>query len=362
MKQHFAYIIIFVIVSVVGVSIQNSISKSNDTGQKTSTVGKTNMIETVRPQQYDFSDICPFFGKVESKKKVKVISLIKGRIISVDTVDEMPVKKGTLLFTLGGQQIDLHLAALGKKVDFLKKLVSLAEKNAAYQKKALTEKLAKKEDLNKSLNALTLVQSELKAAELEFRRFNNALYVRATIDGVFSRRSVSAGQEIEKGNQLAEVLKPKHLRVVASLFPETKTELKGKKVIIEMQNGNFISGNIVNVLSRRTPEGATVIWIEGSELNRKLFPGETVSGKMTLSVHRGKLAVSQRAIVKDEKEQAYVFLKTGDGYHKQLVVTGLTSNGRVEIIAGVKETDEVVIKGAYELFYRDFNKTYKVAD
>jgi hypothetical protein len=32
------------------------------------------------------------------------------------------------------------------------------------------------------------------------------------------------------------------------------------------------------------------------------------------------------------------------------------------MISGVTQQDEVVTEGAYELYYRDFNKSYKVSD
>jgi multidrug efflux pump subunit AcrA (membrane-fusion protein) len=74
------------------------------------------------------------------------------------------------------------------------------------------------------------------------------------------------------------------------------------------------------------------------------------------------LAVPRRALVYDEREIPYVFIKQDQHYTQQQVQTGLTADGWVEILTGLEPMDEVVTRGAYELFYRTFSHTFKVAD
>ena len=63
-------------------------------------------------------------------------------------------------------------------------------------------------------------------------------------------------------------------------------------------------------------------------------------------------------------ENSFVFLKnsSASGYHRQAVKTGIVSHGMAEILQGLKKNDRIVVQGAYELFYNDFNKIYKVVD
>ena len=68
------------------------------------------------------------------------------------------------------------------------------------------------------------------------------------------------------------------------------------------------------------------------------------------------------ALVYDAQETPYVFVQRGRDMVQQRVRTGLTSKGWIEILTGLSDTDQVVTQGAYELFYRNFNQVYKVAD
>ena len=55
-------------------------------------------------------------------------------------------------------------------------------------------------------------------------------------------------------------------------------------------------------------------------------------------------------------------VKTGKKYKKMNVATGLHDKGYVEIISGLKEGEEVVTLGAYELLNLDIGKKIKIED
>ena len=320
------------------------------------------LIQVGTPQQRDFTKTCRWFGKVESREKVDVVVLKTSWIDSVNVSDEMFVKKGTPLFTLNDPMIDSRLVAIKKKIVFLQEQVTFYEHKITTEKDSVSQAIPSKKELVVVEDSLVSLRTELKSAKEEKHFLQDAIYIRATTDGVFTNRKVSEGQIVEKGDKLAEIISIKRLRVVATLFPPKNIKLKKKRVIIYLTNGESISGTVVKELPQRTAEGAIVVWIEGPEVNNRLRPGQTVNGKLILSLHKKMLTVPQSAIVKDEQERTYVFLKELGGFHKQPVKTGIVSDGWVESLSGVMEKDTVVIRGAYELFYQDFNKIYKAAD
>ena len=320
------------------------------------------IIKTDIPQQKDFSRACPFFGKVKSRNRIEIIAMETGRIIFVNTKDETLVKKGTHLFTLGGPQIDGRLVRLKAKVATLQQRVNLAERGVVIKQKAVTQKFVKQGELLDAEDALARVRAEREAAEQKLHFIQVNIDIRAPFDSVFTHRKVSAGQAVTTGDSLAELVSLKHLRVRATLFPPKDTQLIGKKAYINLPQGGSIYGTVVKQFPQRTVDGAIIVWIEGADLDRRLGPGETISGDIVLLLHKRALAVPQSAIVRDEKEQTYIFLKIHEAYQKQLVQTGMVSDNWIEILSGLKKEDKVVIRGAYELFYRNFNKMYKVAD
>lgn len=317
------------------------------------------MINTAQPIQRGFSVHLDWFGKVESKRDVRIISLVSGKIIKAVT-DGTYVRKGDILFILGGPQIAHRLGTLKKQVQALKKQRTIVKDLVQTRYRAVAERIAKREDLLSAQEDLARLDTRIIAARSKLSAFRDALLVRSPIDGVFINRKVSIGQDVEQGTYLGDVIS-KDLRIIAYLFPEKGIDLAGKKAQVSTGSNKKITGTVVRVLPEKTAEGATVIWIEGREISCKLKPNEMVSGWIVLETRKG-LAIPEDAIVRDKEGHTFVFMKTKNGYEKKEIKTGLYKKGWYEVISGLSPDDEVVISGAYELFYRRFAKGYKVED
>jgi len=354
--------IVVAILSVVILIVYYAGKLPNDKPRNTGALPRPDLIKTATPQRQDFMETCRWFGTVESREKARIVALETGRIVSVDAGDGIPVTKGALLFSIGGPVIDSRLEVLRNKSAALQKRVSFAERTVGIKRDAVSRKLATYEEIFSAEDALARLKAELESARQEIRRFQTAIHVRATLAGVFTNRKVSAGQEVRKGDNLAEIISVNHIYIAATLFPRENVELEGKRAVIDFAGGNSIPGTITSVLPQKTAEGAVVAWMEVPDSGQVLRPGEPVSGMIALSVHKKALAIPQSAVVRDEEERPYVFLKDSSGYRKQPVETGIVAGGIVEITSGLKWRDEVVVRGAYELFYRDFKKMYKVTD
>lgn len=319
-------------------------------------------IRTITPERRNFEVRIRWFGKVESKGAISLIVLEPGRIVSVAAPDEARVQKGTLLFIIGGPRIKSRSGILQARIGSLRKRAALAERAAAMKQEAVKQKMVKKEELLSARDAFLHLQSALADAEQEFSSFRERLRVRAPRDGVVTGRRINVGQEVEKGDVLAELVPPESLRIVATLFPPENIPLSGLPAAVETTAGKEVFATVTKILPRRTPEGASTVWLEGPEIHRHFAPGESVSGHLVISLHRNAPAVPVDAVIRDDEERTFVFLKTAQGYRRKTVKTGAVSDGWVEIREGVEETDNVVVQGAYELFYRDFNRIYKVED
>jgi multidrug efflux pump subunit AcrA (membrane-fusion protein) len=72
--------------------------------------------------------------------------------------------------------------------------------------------------------------------------------------------------------------------------------------------------------------------------------------------------VPAEAIVRDENDTPFVFVKTKEGYERRQVESGAEKNGRVEIRSGLSEEEAVVTVGAHRLFHRQFRGLYREED
>ncbi len=330
----------------------------------TGTIPHPNIIRTAAPQRRAFAETCRWFGKVESGDKAGIIALEAGRIDSIAAGDGATVAGGDLLFTIGGPLVDSRLESLRNRSVTLQERIKLAEEMVRINRDAVSRKFAKHEELARAADALARLKAEMESVRQEMQRLQEATHLHATVGGVFTNRKVSVGQEVQKGDDLAEIISQDHIYIAATLFlPKGRdAELEKRQAVINLPEGKQVQGSVTTVLPQRTAEGASVVWIEGPDLAPALHPGQTVSGTIILSAHEKALAVPKNALVRDDEERAYVFLKDSSGYRKQPIKTGIVAGGWVEIVSGLKVGDDVVVQGAYELFYRNFNKIYKVAD
>ncbi len=321
-------------------------------------------IETSRPSRRDFKQTLDLFGRVASQRLLPVKAPLKGRIIRVNITDESSVKKGDSLFVMGGPAIERKRQLLKSQSRHIKRYLLELKKTLRRKELALKRRLISIDEVEAVRLELLRTRRQYDEAMLRLNQLEDSLILRASSGGIFTKRTVMDGEDVERGDLLGSIIDTQHLRVIATVFPENKGPgLKGKEAVIHTQDDLTAHGRVTKVLTERTPSGGVVIWIESNEINKYLKVGEYVNGRVILKTDRASLAVPERAIVLDKDEKPHLLIRDSGGHYiKQPVQTGLFSEGWIEVISGVSDRDEVVTDGAYELFYRDFNRQFRVAD
>lgn len=310
----------------------------------------------------DFTNRVSWIGTVQSQSSVELKATLSGFVESIGVEDEMAVEKGALLFQLGGAPIESERARRENAVESLNSQQLLASQTVERVQEDLKVNLATKDELAAARQSEIALLSQLHAAQLTLDSFRQQTRIAAPIAGVFTSRRLSAGQQVNPGDTLAEILDPSRLRIVASVFPPQGVDLQEKQAAIQKTEHETIFGTVRRVLAQASDTGATVVWIEGPEIDENLRPGQNVSGNLTLAAHPSTPAVPETAVVYDSQEQPFVFVSHVDTYEKRSVRVGLASDGWLEIVSGLEQGESVVTQGAYELFYRQFNEQFKVRD
>ncbi len=320
------------------------------------------MIRTAEPKKMNFTEAVRWFGTAKSRSEVPLYAMSAGRIVAQKVSDGAPVRRGDVLFTLGGPRLLGEVKALKEEIGLTEKRIVLAKKDARIKAEAVRRKMIKGDELRAAEDSLMKLNIELAGLKQAMSSLQSGLTVVAPIDGVFTKRLVNRGQYVEKGAHLADVISPNSLRVTANIFAPKGAKLKGLKALINRPGQKTIIGTIKKVMPELTKEGATIIWIEDAAVDTFLRPGEALSGVIELTEHSDALSIPRNAVVRDDRERTFVFIKKDGKFIKKAIKTGLESGGSVEVISGLDEGVEVVRSGAYELFYRDFSRDFKVAD
>jgi len=224
------------------------------------------------------------------------------------------------------------------------------------------DRLPAGDELAEAQRVVYELESAVAAVKARVAKLEARTRLRAPFDGVFTDRKVSAGQTVRSGDVLGTVVDPRHLRVAARLFPPVDAALDGAQAEILLPGREQVAVEVDRIVARSTSDGAVTLWLTGPALEGRFRPGTAVSGLVVLTHRRNALAVPRTALVYGPDETPFVFVKTSGGPRRIRVRTGVVQGNWIEVRSGLREDQAVVVRGAYELFFASFSRTYKVAD
>jgi len=276
-------------------------------------------------------------GDADSTTAPKIGAEVAGRIthVAVDIGD--PVKKGQLL-----AEIDpTDYAADAKRL----------ESQAVTQQK-LTERyrdLAKKGFISPS--ALESYESQnVSAREQQTRAAKNLTRTRivSPLDGRVDNRFVSVGDWIELGKPVFQLSTGESLRVRLP-FPETAAQhIKvGQTVNLSTPTAPDmkLTGKIAQL--RQMVGGSSRSFDAIVEVKNPggWKPGASVTGSVVVEEHPQAVAVPEVSVVLRPAGKV-VYLIEGSKAVQRIVTTGVTQDGLVEILQGLKAGETVAVDGA----------------
>ncbi len=326
-----------------------------------------------------FQQSITWFGQVESRHAVQLVSRVAGRIVSLNVKDEANVHAGEILFELAGTAVESQITDLKQQRHQSDREFQIAKKNLQLIRSKKQQHLATNEQVNAAKNVLAQVKVRISKIRQRLVSLTSGIRITAPINGVFTGRSVQVGQYIQAGTQLARMIDTHHLRIRATLFPPAHiTSLVGQKAVIHGSYGD-IAATVTSMMPETTAEGGIQVWIHAVVQNKgavaqnvepaaqkqistlhKLRPGMQLSGTILLP-HRA-VAVPTSAIARDDAGHAFVFIRDANRWRKQQVATGMRDPQWVEIRSGLRAGDQVASQGTYEILYHDFSNTYHEPD
>jgi len=320
------------------------------------------LISTAQPTLRTFKLQVPWIGTVEPQASVELIALVAGRVESIDAGDQHPIGKGQSVMRLGGTQIVDARAKLTAEIESLGMQLGLAQETLVRLEESLKTRLATKDQVAAAQETKVRLETQLRDARSSLRTLNRQSHMTAPMTGTFTNRRVSIGQDVAAGQVVGDVIDTDRLRVTASLFPPRDLGLQGKEATIRLSENQAVTGIVREVLPMTSGTGAMTVWIEGPQIDAHLYPGQTVGGDIMAESRSGFPAVPESAIVYDAQDHPFVFVRRDSAYERLGIQTGMEQDGWVEVLSGLKEDQLVVVRGAYELFYRKFNEQFKVQD
>ncbi|MCJ7563890.1 MAG: efflux RND transporter periplasmic adaptor subunit [Candidatus Aminicenantes bacterium] len=305
------------------------------------------------------SEKLTYTGTLEAWQKINIMPDIGGKVAKIYVEEGQRVERDQLLAEMDTESIGLQL----KQAEAALAVAGANYKNAAKNKERMDRLLQEKAVSDQQYE---LVKLGYDAAEAQLAQAQAAVNMaRHTLD-VSIMKAPFKGIIASKNAQVGDVINPMMgsygpVSGVLTLVDYSRIKI-GVEVsqsdIVRIQKGQPAVVRVSRGEAKEYPGTVTVVNTTADPLAKKfhvevtvnnpelsLRPGTFGSVVFEVNSHDNALVVPQKAVIEDK----YVFLVQGTKAVKKAVALGLKNSVLVEVTAGLKEGDLVIVEGNFGL-------------
>ncbi|VAW29803.1 hypothetical protein MNBD_BACTEROID07-288 [hydrothermal vent metagenome] len=269
------------------------------------------------------------------------------------------IKKGTVLYTMSGPEIDLKRENLEKALANAQSQYRYFKQYYEAQKLLVRKDYLSRIDFEKVVRDFDNAQNNLNKAQYMLDYFLSMTRYKAPFNGYLDDLQVQQGEDAVVEQLLGTFQDDDHIKLIAPFYGNPK-ELAENNISIKISN-KIYRGKLIYLEKAINPStGGHTLWIALRDSARQLKSGNYVSFSF-LTNKRESVAVPKAALIRQQNNY-FVMEIINRKYKKIPVKPGLERNGLIEIKEGLKKGAVVLTKGAFEIFYGNIRKSMKVED
>jgi len=277
-------------------------------------------------------------GVVEPIRTVGINSQSAGALLSVEAQEGDLVQAGAVLARIDDREIKAQIASAEAAYEMARANFERAERLRERQVITAAE-------YDRDRTALAAAEAQLQ----QLRTRLDYTTIRAPITGLVTEKHVETGDIIGNQTRLFTIADIDTMVVRVQVSELDVVQLRAGdpvSVLLDAYPGQPLTGRIRRIFPTADPATRLVpvevaIRQDGQRLARAGFLARV---ELALGNRENVLLVPASAIVGDAGSSAVFVVEDGTAY-RRAVRTGLNSEGRVEILSGVKEGDPVVVAG-----------------
>ena len=294
-------------------------------------------VETSTPTRSDIFATYLASASITSDADAPVTARVGGEVIEVVVEEGDRVEAGQVLARLDGMRLRLEM------------LVAKANLDRAQKEYERNNDLHGRDLISSAMFEGLKYDLESQQATYDLKRLNyDYSNIRATIAGVVSSRDIKAGQNLAAGDTAFRITETSeliaHLQIPQAELSKFTAGHKATVEVASMPNTDF-AATIIRIsptIDARSGTFRATALIDNTDGD--LAPG--MFGRFTIAYeeHANALVIPANALL-DEDEETTVYVVQNSEVVRRSVEVGIEENGRVEILDGLRDDDQVVVVG-----------------
>ncbi len=359
-KRYIITISILIVAAVLILSFLNR-QKAAETGTVEETSGTP--VETTVAKKGDIASVAAISGKLEALHEVNVVAKVTGKVKEITSEVGQSINKGDTIFVIDDSdikaQLDQAQAALTmaeanyrqNKERYENAKKDLERGELLYQQGAISEQALEQMRAGASDAGLAVLEAQLAQARASYdmvlRQYKEC-WVTSPIDGVVAYINAGIGETVSPGAPVAVVVDMSGVVLEGSI---------GESLINHVEQQGSIDIRIPSA-GEQPFTGAIKEISPAADARTGLFGLKILIDNPDSVIKPGMFAEAD--LIKDSREDvvhipsAAVMAKNGDRYvyivedgkavYRE-IAAGIGGDGVIEIISGVKEGEEVIVRG-----------------
>jgi len=314
---------------------------------ETVSVEEIKLVKVIEAKRGDMQNSLSVTGTFYPWQEAKIESKVAGKIEKFLVKEGDEVEKGK------------PLVQLEKK----ERLIALAQAEASFENaegdwKRMKELYAKRaisqQQYDKVRSGYKMAKANLDMAQAQLDNCD----IRAPFSGVIVQKFRNEGEMVAQPMgmpstpPLVVLMDISRVKVEVDIPEKRIGEVKvgqSAYVTVDGYPDKIFEGRVINVVPFVDPVSRTFkVKIEVPNEGKLLKSGMFARVKMVTKKHQNVLVVPLKAILKRGQEEV-VFVVEDSLAHLRRVKTGLSDEGKIEILSGINEGDRVIIEGNYGL-------------
>ena len=278
------------------------------------------------------------YGITQAEKELATAEAEAGYQQSVAARDERLLSKG---------------AVSQQEADNTRALAAAAQARVGAARARIEQAKALETSAQRKLEAADAIVLQGQAQARTAQVVRDYVNIRVTTAGNVVKRLVAPGVLVQPGTPVLKIVQVDQVRLQANVGEQDLTGIRVGSPVTVLLAGNAGEPLTAKVssISPFVDPGARTAVVEAVVPNpgRRLLPGQYVQMQFVTGEQRNALSVPREAVARSG-DSASVWVVADDRVERRQVTTGLESQDRVEIVAGLDAGERVVRRGHEGLY------------